>query len=134
MELRNPELYSVDYFRMLMAAGAEPCYTVHPGAPEIARQQALAQAAGADGAGALLVRWNLRRDLRYAQARERFAPFARLVAEDLETRGQVADLVSAALGRGQEVMVIANNKAEGCAPLTLARLADAIGERLAATG
>jgi hypothetical protein len=45
---------------------------------------------------------------------------------DLTTRGQVASAIRWALERERPVWVVANNKAEGCAPLTLEALARAV--------
>ena len=123
-EIRNPDLYTEAYFAALKDAGASHCYTVHPGAPSIAEQRRVAGAPGADG---VLVRWNLRRDRRYEEAKEAFAPFNRLVAEDQETRLEVAGLVSEALKTGKRAVVLANNKAEGSAPLTLQKLSTVPG-------
>lgn len=52
--------------------------------------------------------------------------------EDPETRAAAVDLVAAALAAGRPAFVIANNKAEGSAPLTLEKLADALAARLPA--
>jgi hypothetical protein len=72
------------------------------------------------------VRWNLRAGLRYAQAKDRYAPFDRLVDEDPDTRRALAQLARAALFAGQPIWIIANNKAEGSAPLTLLELHQAL--------
>ena len=70
-----------------------------------------------------LARWMLRRDLDYETARQRFAPFDRLAAEDPPSRRELAQLVRAASSRDQPALVIVNNKAEGSAPLSIERLA-----------
>jgi hypothetical protein len=77
-------------------------------------------------AGPLIARWNLRPGLKYEEAKEHYFPFNRLVDEDPDTRTQLARLVRAAIGDGHPAFVIANNKAEGSAPLTLLKLAEAI--------
>jgi hypothetical protein len=69
------------------------------------------------------VRWLLRRNRRYDEARERYAPFDSLREPDPESRYDLAKAVAAALGEQRPVFVIANNKAEGSAPLTLIELA-----------
>jgi hypothetical protein len=78
----------------------------------------------------LLVRWNLRAGESYEGAKARFAPFDRLEAEDPDTRAAIAALAAGALAAGRPVIAIANNKAEGSAPLTIARLAAAIADEL----
>lgn len=79
-----------------------------------------------------MVRWNLRRDQQYAQAKESFAPFDRLAAPDPDTRAALAALCAEALTGGKAAYIVANNKAEGSAPLTLFALADSIAQVLAA--
>lgn len=128
VEVRNAELLMPDYFAVLAAAGANHCFSVHPGAPPLPDQAALA---GSTGVGPLLVRWNLQRDRRYDEAKAEFAPFNRLGAPDPATRAAAAALASAALARGRTVVVLANNKAEGSAPLTLVELAAELDRRLA---
>ena len=64
-------------------------------------------------------------------AREKYAPFNRLVDEDLPTREALAQRACATLLAGQSVTVIANNKAEGSAPLSCIELAREV-ETLAA--
>ena len=72
------------------------------------------------------MRWNLRPGLLYEQARSRYSPFDRLVDEDIQTRQALAALAHVALRAGQPVWIIANNKAEGSAPLTLLRLCEEV--------
>jgi uncharacterized protein YecE (DUF72 family) len=129
VELRNGELLVPEYFAVLAAVGANHCFSVHPGAPPLAEQAALA---GAAGAGPLLVRWNLQRDRRYAEAKAEFAPFNRLRVPDPATRAAAAALAVAALGKDRTVIMLANNKAEGSAPLTLVELAREVERRLPA--
>jgi len=76
--------------------------------------------------GPLIVRWNLGSGLRYEEARSRYAPFNRLVDPDIPTRGTLAHLIHVAIKSNQPSFVIANNKAEGSAPLTLIELAKAV--------
>lgn len=130
VELRSPELLVPDYWAALRASGALHCFTVHPAAAPLEAQWRLAGDVAM--AGPLLVRWNLRRDRRYAEARDEFSPFDRLVAEDPATRLAVLETVLEALRAGGEAYVIANNKAEGSAPLTLERLLVELLGRLAA--
>ena len=56
-------------------------------------------------------------------------PQPRDVEEDLPTRTALAALARAAAAAGRDVFITINNKAEGSAPLSVARLAAAIVER-----
>ena len=76
--------------------------------------------------GPLVVRWLLRPDRQYQQAKAEFSPFARLQAEDPDSRRQIVAACRAALAAERDVYVIANNKAEGSSPLSLQELAQEI--------
>lgn len=121
VELRTPELLTSSYIEAVHDAGAVHCFNVHPKAPPLGEQWRVASARRWP---LLLVRWMLRRNLTYATARERYHPFDRLVDEDASTRRDVAALCQRALAAGRPAFVLANNKAEGSAPLTLRRLAE----------
>ncbi|MEM7199012.1 MAG: DUF72 domain-containing protein [Planctomycetota bacterium] len=122
VELRDAPLLTDDYREALRRGGAHHCLSAHPRLPPLSRQAEFA--AGDDGP--LVLRWMLHRRHGYRQAVQRYAPFGALVDEDPQTRAEVAALCLGASAAGREVLVIANNKAEGCAPLTLVRLAEAI--------
>jgi uncharacterized protein YecE (DUF72 family) len=129
VEVRDAGLLTRRFFAALREAGAHYCVSVHPKLPAVA-----VQAAAMAGAGPapLLVRWNLNPREEYEAAKARYAPFDRLVDEDVTTRESIARLVGAALRAGEPAYVIANNKAEGSAPLTLTRLAGSIAAVLRA--
>jgi uncharacterized protein YecE (DUF72 family) len=130
VEVRDGALLSRRFFATLREAGAHYCVAVHPRLPAVA-----VQAAAMAGAGPapLVVRWNLNPREEYEAAKARYAPFDRLIDPDVTTRESIARLVAAALRAGEPAYVIANNKAEGSAPLTLTRLAAAIAAALRLT-
>ena len=134
VELRDAELLTPRLVRTLRDHGARLCLALHPRMPVAARQSAALRAMDAlddEGddwrlKGPLVVRWNLAAGLRYEEARARYAPFDRLLDPDIPTRGTLAHLIHVAIKSGQPSYVIANNKAEGSAPLTLIELAKAV--------
>lgn len=134
VELRNAELLTPRFVRMLHDAGARLCLGIHPSMPPAARQAAALRAMDADPEdgddwrlqGPLIVRWSLRNGLRYEDAKSRYAPFDRLLDADLLTRGTLAHLAHVALRSAQPAFIIVNNKAEGSAPLSCIELARAI--------
>ena len=134
VELRNPELLTPRFVRMLRESGARLCIGIHARMPPAARQSAALHAMDAaedEGddwrmKGPLVVRWSLASGFRYEEAKNRYAPFDRLIDPDIPTRGTLAHLVHVALKSGQPSFVIANNKAEGSAPLTAIELARAV--------
>lgn len=123
VELRTPAFLTDGYARLLEAIGAAHCYNVHPASAPLARQLDLIPPFQQP---ALVVRWMLGRGLEYVAAKERYEPFDRLVDEDLPTRELIATTVLDAALAERDAFVIANNKAEGSAPLTVFRLAERI--------
>ena len=123
VEMRDDRVITRRFFASLKEAGARYCVGVHPRMPPVAAQAA---AMSGFGPGPLIVRWNLQAGYDYEEARARFTPFDRLVEEDSATRESIARLCLATLATGQECTIIANNKAEGSAPLTLVKLAQSI--------
>jgi uncharacterized protein YecE (DUF72 family) len=122
VEVRNPSLLGAAYRDALAGAGVAHGFTVHPSMPSLA-EQAAAVAQSAWAGGTAVVRWMLQRDQQYDAARDAWAPFRELAAPDLGARTEVAQLVAALTAHAPRVLVIANNKAEGCAPRTLEELA-----------
>ena len=57
-------------------------------------------------------------------ARLRHFPFDRMADPDLRSRLSLVELVTRLLRQAQDVLVIANNKAEGSAPHSIVRLAE----------
>jgi uncharacterized protein YecE (DUF72 family) len=127
VEIRDRELLTSDYVASLTATGTSHCLNVHSRMPDIRTQH---EAAGDALRDRVVVRWMLHAGFEYEEAKDRYSPFNRLVDEDPETRASLADVCLAHAKRGDEVIVIANNKAEGCAPASLRKLAEAIVERL----
>ena len=130
VELRDPELLVPDYFAALREAGAVHCFGVHPRMPTIRQQRRLA----GESSGPLVVRWMLHSGLKYEQALERYEPFSELVDEDPETREELVDLSIEPVLRGQPIVIVANNKAEGSAPRSVFKLARALAERSRGSG
>jgi hypothetical protein len=122
---------------MLREAGCRLCLSIHPSMPTAARQAAALRAMDAPAGegdewtlkGPLVARWNLHGGMRYEDAKHRYAPFDRLLDADLITRGTLAHLAHVAIRSNQPAFIIANNKAEGSAPLSCIELARAIVER-----
>jgi uncharacterized protein YecE (DUF72 family) len=123
VELRTPAFLTEEYARLLEATRAAHCFNVHPTMSPLSRQLDLIQPFYQP---VLLIRWMLHGELEYEAARDRYEPFDRLVDEDSPTRDLIARTVLDGLLGERQVVVIANNKAEGSAPLTLIRLAERI--------
>ena len=125
VELRTPAFLGERYVDVLEGAGAAHCYNVHPAMSPLEAQLELVQPFYQP---ALVVRWMLHSGLEYEAARERYEPFDRMVDEDPAARERIATMVLDVSLAERPVFVIANNKAEGCSPLTLRRLAERIAQ------
>ncbi|MBI2212505.1 MAG: DUF72 domain-containing protein [Acidobacteria bacterium] len=123
VEIRDPELLTDDYVAALEATGATHCLNVHGRMPSIAEQ---AERTSRVLGERVAVRWMLHSGFKYEEAKNRYEPFDRLVDEDLASREQIAGLAVKKTRNGVEVIVIANNKAEGCSPESLRKLAEEI--------
>ncbi|MBV8271783.1 MAG: DUF72 domain-containing protein [Cupriavidus sp.] len=131
VEIRDAALLTPRYIRLLRERGIRFCLAARDRLPPVSRQ-AHAQALMDEGApGPLVLRWMLREGRSYTMAEQAFAPFDKLVDEDAQTREAIADVVVRTLRTGQPAYVIVSNNAEGCAPLSIARLAAVIADRLA---
>jgi uncharacterized protein YecE (DUF72 family) len=117
VELRNREFLGAEYEALLRDAGAVHCANAHPRMPAVDEQVALRHDRP------LVVRWMLHPSQAYEEARELYAPFNTLVDPDLTNRRRIGGMLLAATRSGQPAMIIANNKAEGSAPLSLTELA-----------
>lgn len=123
VELRTPAFLDDAYVDLLEATGAAHCYNVHPAMTPLDRQLGKVSPFYQP---ALVVRWMLHDGLKYEVARDRYEPFHRLVDEDRVSRERIAVAVLDALVAERDAFVIANNKAEGSAPLSVFRLAERI--------
>ncbi|SDB82881.1 DUF72 domain-containing protein [Paraburkholderia lycopersici] len=131
VEIRDAILLTPRFVRMLRAAGVRYCVGLHARMPDPLRQAAaLALMDGETPAGPLIVRWSLHSGFKYEQAKARYEPFDKLVDEDPHTRITLAELAARYAIAGQPVLITTNNKAEGSAPLTCAKLARAIADEM----
>lgn len=125
VEVRDPELLTDDYLAALCAGNATHCIAIHARMPSAEAQGRFWRESGNHP---LVIRWSLHSGFKYEEAKERYAPFNALVDEDPEGRAQVAALALEAMRAQQETFIIANNKAEGSAPLTIRKLSEQIVE------
>ena len=120
VEVRDPELLTPAFARLLLAHGARYCLGLHNRMPPIAEQLPMLRA---QWPGPLVCRWNLQRGLAYERAKNLFEPFDKLAAPDPATRQALARVMVATAQAGHPVFVAINNKAEGSAPLSVIELA-----------
>jgi uncharacterized protein YecE (DUF72 family) len=127
VELRNRSLVSPEYAarlgELLAEHGVAPCLTVHPTMPDVETQS---RELALNPSLPLVMRWMLRRNQTYGEAKDLYAPFDKLAEPDDASRNALARLAKSALHAGLGAWVIVNNKAEGSSPLSVERLAKAI--------
>jgi uncharacterized protein YecE (DUF72 family) len=128
IELRNPELLTPAYGAALADSGAVHCHNAWTAMPSVSEQ---ARRLPKASRRPLVVRWLLRPQEAFADAAVRYKPFDRLVAEDLVRREEIAHLVARAHLHDVPVLLLVDNKAEGCAPLSVELLVSAIVAELA---
>jgi uncharacterized protein YecE (DUF72 family) len=123
VELRDRKLLTDQYVHTLRKHGASHVFNFWSKMPSLGRQMAVE---GLLESSLLVVRLLLPPGGRYAELKDAYAPFDRLVAPQPEMRRDVVGLVQAALDRDKECYIIVNNKAEGSSPLTVRSLAELI--------
>ena len=121
VELRDRKLLTSEYVRTLRKHGAAHVFNYWSRMPNLAKQM---RVKGLLEGSLLVVRLLLPQGARYADLKEAYAPFDRLVAPQPEMRQDLVRLVRAALDRDMECYVLVNNKAEGSSPLTVRALAE----------
>lgn len=126
VEVRDAQWLTQAFVDVLREAGATYCMGLHAKMPRIAEQLPVLRALWP---GPLVCRWNLNPlhgAYGYEEARRQYAPYDRLVDPDVETRTALARVIAGTAGAGQNAYVTLSNKAEGCAPLSVIALAQAV--------
>ena len=111
---------------VLKSAGATYCLGLHPRLPPLLDQLPLLRLLWP---GPLVCRWNLHAvhgPQGYADAQRLYAPYDRIHDPDPDTHALLARTLAGVCGRGQNAFVTISNHAEGCAPLTVRRLAEQV--------
>lgn len=134
VEVRDPAFVTPALATLLKAAGATYCLGLHAKMPPISEQLPLLRALWP---GPLVCRWNLNPlhgAYGYEDAHQRYSPYSRLMDPDLATRQALARVIAGTLRGGQQALVTISNKAEGCAPLSVLALAEAVMAQTARDG
>ncbi len=121
VELRDRRLLTPEYARALQEHGAAHVFNYWSRMPSLGDQMRIE---GILGGSLLVVRLLLPQGAKYAELKDAYAPFDKLVEPQPVMRQDVKRLVSTALESGMEAYVLVNNKAEGSSPLTVQALAE----------
>jgi len=128
VEVRDPELLTPGLVEILKAHGATYCLGLHAKMPPIELQLPWLRALWP---GPLVCRWSLNRifgPYGYPDAQKKHDPFNAIRSEDLHTRTVLARTIAGITGAGQPAFVTLSNDAEGCAPRSIALLAQAVAD------
>lgn len=120
IEVRNPEFLTPAYFAVLRDHGAAHVFNSWTRMPPISEQLLLHESITADF---VVARALLHPGRTYAKAVEAFAPYDRIREENPALRHDLVALARTAINLRIPAYVIVNNRAEGCAPLTVAAVA-----------
>lgn len=120
VEVRNPEFLEPPYFAVLREHGVAHVFNSWTRMPSIGEQLTLPDVLTGPF---LLCRALLRPGRSYEDAVEAFAPYDRIQDEQPALRADLVNLIRTALALRLPAWVIANNRAEGSAPLTLVAVA-----------
>jgi len=121
VELRDPTLLTESYRRVIASHGAAHVYNFATAMPMPAEQE---KAVPLGEAPLCVVRLLLPPGAFYEARRDALWPFDRVSSPEPEMREQVSRLLRRCVQRHIPISVLVNNKAEGCAPLTIRALAE----------
>lgn len=126
VELRRPEWLTTRHLDMLHAHGATHVFNYWERMPTLRAQLALPRAMSGPYVVARIL---IPPGRRYAEEKERFAPFDAIVERQPAMRDDVVELIRRAEELRFETFVIVNNKAEGSSPYTIEELATRLTQR-----
>ena len=123
-EIRNPTLLGPRYRDILQAHGVAHVYNHWSYMPPLAEQHRLLGEQFT--APHVVMRLLTPLGLKYEQAVERYKPYDRIVQPQPQMRQDTIALVKHAASAGKSTYVLVNNRSEGCSPLTVKALVEAL--------
>ncbi len=126
-EVRNPALLGPRYRDILRAHGIAHVYNHWTAMPPLSDQHQLLE--GQFTAAHVVMRLLTPLGLKYESAVERYKPYDRIVQPQPKMRTDTVALVQQAAAAGKSTYVLVNNRSEGCSPLTVQALMQALTQR-----
>jgi uncharacterized protein YecE (DUF72 family) len=123
-EVRTPALLGPRYREILRAHGVAHVYNHWTAMPPLAEQHQLLEQTFT--ASHVVMRLLTPLGLKYESAVERYKPYDRIVQPQPRMRQETLELVKRAATERKSVYVLVNNRSEGCAPLTIQALVEAL--------
>lgn len=129
VEIRNPTILGDRYRDTLAAHGVSHVYNHWTAMPPLLEQHR--SLGNQFTAGFALLRLLTPLGLEHAKAVERYQPYDRIVVAQPRMRKESVELIAQAVSEGRAPYVLANNRAEGCAPLTIQALVGLLAQNAA---
>lgn len=126
VEIRNRELLVPDYFRLLNRFQVTHCFNHWTSMPPLVEQMSRAAESGGLSAPFYVARVLTPLGVSYEQAVARFQPYDSIKQPNNQMRQDIQRLGRRAIEKKATAFIIVNNRAEGCAPITI----DTIGKAL----
>jgi len=127
VEIRTPAYFVPEYFDVLRRRGAAHVFNWWTRTPGLLEQWEAAQPLPAKFS---VTRILVPPGMAYEDAVRRFQPYDRVLAPREDMRGDLVRLIRHVTEAGADAFVLVNNRAEGCAPLTIRALARELGIRI----
>ncbi len=127
VEIRTPAYFAREYFDVLRRRGTAHVFNWWTRTPPLLAQWEAAQPLPATFS---VTRILVPPGSPYEEAVRRFRPYDRLRAPRVDMRRDLVRLIRRVTEAGADAFVLVNNRAEGCAPLTIRALAEELGMEL----
>lgn len=124
VEIRTPAYFAPEYFAVLRRRGAAHVFNWWTRTPALLDQWKAAQPLSAPFS---ITRILVPPGVAYEDAVRRFQPYDRVQAPREDMRRDLVRLIRHVTEAGADAFVLVNNRAEGCAPLTIRALARELG-------
>ena len=124
LEIRDPRLLTARHMDVLADLGVTHVFSFSSRMPKLRDQVRVPGAIQVRSS--IVARVLLPPGASYEALLEAYLPFDKIVKVDMEMRTDVVDLAVRTAEAGSELHILVGNKAEGCAPLTVCALAEAI--------
>ncbi len=134
IEMRTRALLTRRYLNSIRSTPVRPVVSLHPSMPTVMRQTEMLRYLDAPEIesgpwrlkGDIVIRWSLAANGTYQGLRRDWQPFDAIREPDVVTREGIVWLLALAQKSGVRAFAVANNKAEGCAPLTMRAIAESL--------
>ena len=123
VELRDHKLLSTEYADVLADCNAIHCMSLHPSMPSLEKQAEVTRPLEANTVVAV---WSMCLHFDYRVARGNYAPYNAIVDRDTGARAALVSLLRQANELRKDAFVLVDNMAEGCAPASIAELAETL--------